>query len=231
MRTQPKVLPRRILRRTYSLVARPLVRALWLHRTVRCNIAGVQLTVPAGVFHPGLFESSRLLVRHLAKLDLKGKRLLDMGTGSGVVGIHAEKLGAAVLAVDISPCAVRCAEENAARNSCKNIALTQSDLFQAVPRNDKFDIITWNPPFYPEEPKDEASFAWYAGREYQVIRRFISFCCDFLQDDGKIILVLSTDMDLPALFGLFQAELWKTSVAAIKRGYFEELIVVELSII
>ncbi len=72
---------------------------------------------PGMAFGTGLHPSTRLCIVALEDIVRPGSRVLDIGTGSGVLSIVAHKLGAAtVLATDIDPIAVEVAGENAALN-------------------------------------------------------------------------------------------------------------------
>ena len=72
---------------------------------------------PGMAFGTGLHPSTRLCIAALEEIVQPGDRVLDVGTGSGVLSIVAHKLGAAaILATDIDPIAVDVAGENAARN-------------------------------------------------------------------------------------------------------------------
>lgn len=83
------------------------------------------LRIPARTaFGTGSHESTRLCVRWLEELarreDLGRQRILDVGTGSGILAFCAEKLGAhRVAAYDVDAAAVVVARENARRNDCR----------------------------------------------------------------------------------------------------------------
>jgi len=74
---------------------------------------------PGQAFGTGTHESTTLCMNWLARAALNDRRVIDYGTGSGVLAIAAMKLGAQhVSAVDIDPAAVRVARQNAALNDC-----------------------------------------------------------------------------------------------------------------
>ena len=101
---------------------------------------------PGMAFGTGTHETTRLVIELLEKYVKKGDRMLDVGTGSGILAICASKLGAeSCAAYDIDPVAVRVARENIADSGQKNITCEVSDLLaQADLSGGKYDIITAN---------------------------------------------------------------------------------------
>jgi len=85
---------------------------------------------PSVGFGTGHHPSTRLCLDVVQKLDLHGRRVLDIGTGSGVLAIAALRLGARhALAVDVDADALKSARENAARNGVEaRIAFEQADF-------------------------------------------------------------------------------------------------------
>ncbi len=77
---------------------------------------------PGMAFGSGLHPSTRMCLMKLEELVRPGMRVLDMGTGSGILAIAAAKLGAAcVVAVDNDPVAVRVARENVMANGVSDV--------------------------------------------------------------------------------------------------------------
>src|SRR4051812_5233761 len=110
------------------------------------EIEGVKIKTCKNVFPPQSIFSKTSEKLHTIFGNMKGKKVLDMGTGTGVQAIQASIAGAKeVLAVDLNPEAVACAKENIALNSIKNIQVLESDLFSNIPVT-KFDIIIANLP-------------------------------------------------------------------------------------
>ena len=76
-------------------------------------------------------------------------RVLDLGTGSGVIAITLAKLRplAELVAVDVSPAALELAHENARNLKANNVLFIESDWFSALGNIEKFDVIVSNPPY------------------------------------------------------------------------------------
>jgi ribosomal protein L11 methyltransferase len=102
---------------------------------------------PGMAFGTGLHSTTRMCLACLEELVQPGDRVLDMGTGSGVLSIAAARLGAGeVLAVDHDPVAVAVARENVARNHLEHaVRVDEGSLeyltLQAIP---PFDGIAMN---------------------------------------------------------------------------------------
>lgn len=101
---------------------------------------------PGMAFGTGTHETTRLVILMMQDEELRGKRLLDVGTGSGILSICASKLGAkSCNAYDIDPVAVKVAAENARDGGCDNITVGVSDLLRGVDLTEgKYDICVAN---------------------------------------------------------------------------------------
>lgn len=88
---------------------------------------------PGMAFGTGTHETTRLVIRLLEKYTQKGCRMLDVGTGTGILAICASRLGAELCrAYDIDPTAVRVARENIQDSGLTNVTCDRSDLLKQV---------------------------------------------------------------------------------------------------
>lgn len=157
----------------------------------------LQVKVPPGVFHPGLYGSTPLFIDFLEKIAFSGKKVLEMGTGSGLPAIFAAQKGGIVTALDISPLAVRTAQSNAARNGV-SMRVLQSDLWAALPP-DCFEEILVNPPYYNKTPDHLAEYAFFAGEGLTYFDRFFEGLAAFLAPEGRVWMIVSENCDTVAI--------------------------------
>ncbi len=127
-------------------------------------------------------------------------RLLDLCTGSGCVAITIarQRPTARVLATDISADALAVARENALRLGAYNVAFLKSDLFAAIPKDSRFDVITANPPYIatseietlsPDIRDFEPREALDGGPDgLDIIRRIVAEAPAFLDRDGVLAM-------------------------------------------
>ena len=100
---------------------------------------------PGMAFGTGTHETTRLIIGMLEDYVKPGCRMLDVGTGSGILAICASKLGAGeCFAYDIDPMAVRVANENIRESGLSNIKCEQSDLLKQVDKTKPYDLICAN---------------------------------------------------------------------------------------
>ena len=98
---------------------------------------------PKMSFGTGHHETTYLMIRHLLDMDLRGKTVLDMGCGTGILAIFSEMKGATDLdAIDIDPWCYENALENVARNSCRHISVSEGG--SSLLRGKKYDLIIAN---------------------------------------------------------------------------------------
>ena len=99
---------------------------------------------PQMSFGTGHHETTRLIATYMLDSDLKDKKVLDMGTGTGVLAVLAEQKNASdILAVDIEEWAFNNAKENISLNGCKNIRIEKGDI-DIINEDEHFDVIIAN---------------------------------------------------------------------------------------
>ncbi|MBI4448359.1 methyltransferase [Candidatus Woesearchaeota archaeon] len=164
-------------------------------------------------------EDSFLLKKHVERYA-KGK-VLDVGTGSGILALAALKKTKDVLAVDINAEAVEHAKK-------EGVNAKLSDLFSNV--KGKFDLIIFNPPYLPEdeeEDKESKRITTGGKKGSEISLRFLKQAKKHLAKEGKILIVASS------LTGnvekLVKKEGYNYKLLEAKKIFFEELRVYLLS--
>ncbi len=151
-----------------------------------------------GVYEPA--EDSYLMVDS-AKC---GKRVLEVGCGTGIVSLHCAAAGSAVDAVDRNSKAVDCTLGNARANGLKVNAFV-SDLFSSVPKGERYDTIIFNPPYLPTEDGLPGSEQWDGGMDgFRAVRPFLGDAPGYLADGGEIYIILSSLTDIGSLLSEFK---------------------------
>lgn len=98
---------------------------------------------PKMSFGTGHHETTHMMVQHLLDIDLYGKKVLDMGCGTGILAIFAEMKGATPIdAIDIDNWCYLNSIENTERNNCNHISVYEGDA--TLLKNRKYDVIIAN---------------------------------------------------------------------------------------
>ena len=100
------------------------------------------IITPKMSFGTGHHATTYLMMEAMEQINFKDKKVFDFGTGTGILAILAEKLGATdVLATDIDEWCIENTSENITQNGCKYIKPKLSDKAE---QNQKFDVILAN---------------------------------------------------------------------------------------
>lgn len=98
---------------------------------------------PKMSFGTGHHETTYMMLQFLLKENFEGKKVLDMGCGTSVLAIMAEKRGATdITAVDIDPWCIENSLENVKRNDCQHISVQLGDV--QVIKSSVYDAIIAN---------------------------------------------------------------------------------------
>lgn len=190
-----------------QITLRKVITRLWLtlkhqifgrryRRLTIENIDETTLVILPEVFNPVLFRTGECLARSISTIPLLNDnnlsqfQVLDLGCGSGIGAIFAARCGADVIAIDLNPEAVRCTKVNVLLNHFENkVEVRIGDMFEPV-KNQRFNLILFNPPFYLGQPRNNLDMAW---RGEEIFERFAKELKDYLVPSGCALVVLSTD--------------------------------------
>ena len=175
------------------------------------------------VYDPG--EDSFLLVEAALREAHPGDRVLEVGTGSGVVSLFVKDLAARVVATDISP------------HACKNARLNGVDVVRADLAGGicgRFDLVIFNPPYLPtsEEERlkswlDRAFDGGPTGRDE--IARFLGDIDRILAPGGRILTVVSTLTGVEEIKKMFAGQGFRSTEVASEKIPFEKLVVLKFT--
>lgn len=192
----PQGLMRRALRAFIFFFSYHLILKRQDIRTTKA--AGFRLTVRPTVFHPKFFISSERFAEFLGTLDLTGKHVCEIGTGSGILALAAARSGAElVVASDINPAASLSANENSVANGLGGrVTGVCMNLMAAMPTGPLFDVILSSPPKHAGEPRNVADRGWHAGPAYRDIAPLFDQARERLKPGGYMYVMVSSDTDL-----------------------------------
>lgn len=156
-------------------------------------------------------ETEELVEMILKLLPDSPLEILDMGCGSGVLGLTlaAERPDCHVTLADISEDALSLTGENEEKLGIKNITLVRSDLFSSI--QGSFDLIAANLPYVPEgeaaemarELRHDPALALFSGADgLDLLRRFMPESFGFLKPGGLLALEIGHDQASKLLVGL-----------------------------
>jgi len=100
---------------------------------------------PKQAFGTGYHVTTQLMMQFLEKYLIPQKRVLDVGTGTGILAIAAHRLNARdIVAIDIDPIAIEAAQENCQINSATSNLILVAGEVSALPSSQPFDLILAN---------------------------------------------------------------------------------------
>jgi release factor glutamine methyltransferase len=228
-RGTPQSPARRLLRGVIYFLSYHFV--LTRRRTQVARAAGFRLTVRPTVFHPRIFLSSEYFAEFIDSIDLSGKRVIDIGTGTGILALAAARAGAeSVIAADINPNAALNAAENARANGLGDrVTALCSNLLSALAPHPLFDVIMSSPPKHAGEPRNLADRGYLAGPDFRDIAALFKESRLRLKPGGCVYLMLSSDSDLDLFNRLIVEAGFRARLAYERSIVIESLILYQLT--
>lgn len=181
---------------------------------------GLDMAEDPEVYPPS--EDSILLTE---SLDIRiGEKVLEIGTGSGIVSIQCALNGADVVCGDINPRAVALARRNAAANGV-DIDVRETDIYSNI--EGRFDTIVFNLPYLPVEDEGELAKAWSGGPDgLGPLPWLLEGAHEHLLPDGRVVVVVSSLMDRAGLDKTLEG--YEVKVLGELPLFFERLQVLEI---
>ena len=175
---------------------------------------------------PEVYPPSDDSVLLIESLDVRpGERVLEIGSGSGVVSVHCALNGCTVTAGDVNPGAVELTRRNAEANGAV-VDVVLTDVYSAV--EGRFDTIVFNLPYLPVEEEGLLERAWSGGPDgLGPLPRLLEGADDHLLPGGRVVVVVSSLMDRDGLERTLAG--WDRRVLGELPLFFERLEVLELS--
>ena len=170
-------------------------------------------------------EDSNLLANQVIKTVTKNVKALDMGTGSGVIVEALLTKTNDVTGADINPYAIEYASKKYPKAK-----FVQSDLFNNI--KDKYDVITFNPPYLPEDKREdlETALMTTGGTEgYELLIKFLTQAIKHLNKTGCILALFSTLSKPDVILKKAEEIGYKHETLASQKIFFETLYVVRFT--
>jgi len=173
---------------------------------------------PNQVYSP---EADTVLLLDAARAEVRpGDRVLEVGTGSGIIAAEIARI-ARVVATDINPHAVL-------RARGAGVDVVRTDLTAGI--RGPFDLVLFNPPYLPTQPEERVDdwleYALDGGESGRtVIERFARSAGDVLAPDGRLLLLISSLTGLYEVQGLF-AGLGYSAEIALQQDVEDEVLYV-----
>jgi len=195
---------------------------------------GMKLYLPKNVFSPVRTISTDLIIdyldRYVDEKNLENKLICDLGTGSGAIAIYCAKRSAKVVASDISPSAIRTTRINSYLNNVK-IDLRLCDLFECYNKHERFNIIIFNPPYFPIRINNYIDAMYACGENYLTIIRFLVSSKKRLLKSGYILITLSSLIDINLILRIAKKIGYSIEKVLERKGMpFETLLLYKLTL-
>lgn len=175
------------------------------------EVLGLEISVLPNVYSPIFFTDSAWFSKTLSEI-VGPSRLLEIGTGTGLISLFCASKGAEVTATDINPKAVENSRLNANRNDI-SLDVRQGNVFSCIDQSEKFDFIFWAHPFnYSATPSSDPYVITGFDYLYESLEKYISQAPYFLSDRGRLLLGSGDSADLERIYDIAERSGYGTSV-------------------
>ncbi|MCI2414588.1 MAG: class I SAM-dependent methyltransferase [Candidatus Aramenus sp.] len=184
------------------------------------ELYGYKLCVNEEVYEPA--EDSELLLDVIQVR--KGERVVEMGSGTGILSVKAAKLGGVVLSIDLNPFATEATLCTAKLNGV-SLEVVNCDMFTCI-RDKYWDVAIFNPPYLPvSEYRSWIEYSWSGGdRGVEVLLRFLN-----VVKAKRVYILYSSLDDEESIMGAINSNNYIITRKEKKYIGFEELIALELN--
>lgn len=186
---------------------------------------GIEVLVIPEVFPPHFTISTKILLDYINQTDIKNKTVLELGCGSGIISLFAVSKEAIVTASDINTTALKTLEKATLKHGLE-LKIVNSDLFDDI-KNQSFDFVIINPPYYPKTPRNIKEQAWFCGENFEYFQKL------FLQlsnrKDKTVLMILSQDCNIDQIKILATQQHLKLSIEQEKTSLAEKNFIFKIS--
>ncbi len=189
-----------------------------------------QLDIFHHVYEPA--EDTYMVIDNLHIIK-KQSKILDLGSGSGALGIMAYPYAKRIISIDFSPFAV----ENTKWNFKKNNMYQKSNVIQAnylekLPINYKFDVILFNPPYLPDSNEDTQDKwlrkSWAIGKGIDAINGAFKQNIQYIiKPNGFVLMISSSITQLDKVFSIIERYRFKARIIDKKSYFLEKLYLIK----
>ena len=167
------------------------------------NVRALNVEVLPGVLSPRYSHSCDFLIAnwHIPA----GSRVLDLGCGTGILGIAALNAGAeSLVSIDCNRCAIENTRRNLERLGFSNRSLSLlSDGYTELATGETFDVILLNPPYWNRHASTDLERACF-DENYRFLTDAITGAPGRLRSNGRLFLVFSDQGDVTVLAQLIE---------------------------
>jgi HemK-related putative methylase len=176
---------------------------------------------PRLVYEPS--DDSFLFLDTLNRKMFRDASILDMGSGTGILGIYFGKEARRVVFVDLNPNAVLYTWLNCWLNDLSNYDVRLGILFKAIKPGEVFDYVLFNAPYLIEEPLDPEDPLEYAWSGLPALKRFLE---EFPRFTLKSAFVTMNNYSFAEVQPIL--ERYEYKILAKRSFFFEEIMLLEI---